>query len=107
MQLKTLCQVVALGVVLVGTPVLSTLSEATPPSLQHHSDLDICGADSLPAARDKARTLVRQIRADLAAVEEEIRNVPFLSAVEAGTAPLEQIAAVAAEEYSIIRRDLQ
>jgi hypothetical protein len=107
MKLKTLCKVVAIGMVLVGTPVLSTLSEATPPSRQHHIDLDICGTDSLPVARVKARALVRQIRADLAAVEEEIRNVPFLSAVEAGTAPLEQIAAVAAEEYSIIRSDLQ
>jgi hypothetical protein len=107
MRLKTLCTVVAVGVVLVGTPVLSTPSEATPPSPQHHIDLDICGADSLPAARVKARALVRQIRSDLAAVEEEIRNTPFLSAVEEGTAPLEQIAAVAAEEYSIIRSDLQ
>jgi hypothetical protein len=107
MQLKTLCQVVALGVVLVGTPVLSPLSEATPPARQHHIDLDICGADSLRAARVKARALVRQIRTDLATVEEEIRTVPFLRAVEAGTAPVEQIAAVAAEEYSIIRSDLQ
>ena len=44
MRLKTLCTVVAVGVVLVGTPVLSTPSEATPPSPQHHIDLDICGA---------------------------------------------------------------
>jgi hypothetical protein len=59
-----------------------------------------------PAARAKARRLVRQIRADLAAVEEQIRQVRFVRAVERGTASVELIAAVAAEEYSIIRSDL-
>jgi hypothetical protein len=48
---------------------------------------------------------VQEIRADLAAVEEQIRQVPFLARVEAKQASLEQIAAVAAEQYSIIRSD--
>ena len=43
---------------------------------------------------------------DLAAVEDQIRNVDFVAEVEAGTASVEQIAAVVAEEYSIIRSDL-
>ena len=107
MHLKTLSTVFAVGVVLVGTPVPSIPSEATPLSPQSPIDLDVCGAPSLPTAHVKARALVTQIRADLAAVEEEIRHVPFLSAVEAGTVPVEQIAAVAAEEYSIIRSDMQ
>lgn len=75
-----------------------------PPPYQ--TDLEVCTPPgSLPAARAKARQLVKQIRKDLAAVEDQIRNVPFLEAVESGTASIEQIAAVAAEEYSIIRSD--
>jgi hypothetical protein len=107
MKLTTLCTVLTVGVVLVGTPMPSLLSEAMPPAPPPPINLDVCGAPSLHAARVKAGTLVSQIRADLAAVEEEIRNVPFLRAVEAGTVPVEQIAAVAAEEYSIIRSDMQ
>ena len=61
---------------------------------------------NLPAARAEARLLVDTIREDLAEVEDEIRNVAFISEVEAGTATVEQIAAVAAEEYSIIRSDM-
>jgi hypothetical protein len=60
----------------------------------------------MTAARRKARRLVADIRADLAGVEDEIRDVQFVKEVEAGTATLEQIAAVVAEEYSIIRSDL-
>lgn len=71
------------------------------------NDLDVCGApQSTAAAQAKARRLVRQIRADLRPVEDQIRHVPFVSKVEAGTASVEQIAAVVAEEYSIIRSDM-
>lgn len=70
-------------------------------------DLEVCGAPrSTAAAQEKARRLVRQIREDLRAVEDQIRQVPFVSQVEAGTATVEQIAAVVAEEYSIIRSDM-
>lgn len=70
-------------------------------------DLDVCGAPrSTAAAQEKARRLVRQIREDLRAVEDQIRQVPFVSQVEAGTATVEQIAAVVAEEHSIIRSDM-
>jgi hypothetical protein len=70
-------------------------------------DLDICGApQSTAAAQAKARRLVQKIREDLRAVENQIRQVPFVSQVEAGTASVEQITAVVAEEYSIIRSDM-
>lgn len=70
-------------------------------------DLDTCGApQSTAAAQAKARRLVRQIREDLRPVENQIRQVPFVSQVEAGTASVEQITAVVAEEYSIIRSDM-
>lgn len=67
---------------------------------------DACGAPSLPAARTKARRLIAQIRADLAAVEDQIRNAPFIAAVESGRASLAQVTAVVAEEYSIVRSDI-
>lgn len=70
-------------------------------------DLDVCGAPpGRSAALAKARRLVKQIREDLTDVENQIRNVPFVSGVEAGTVSIEKIAAVAAEEYSIMHSDL-
>lgn len=60
----------------------------------------------LPAARERARAIVTQIRAELAVVENDIRQAPFIAAVESGSATLEQVAAVAAEEYSIIQSDM-
>lgn len=107
MKLGNLFKVVSMGLALACVTVVP--GEAT--SLKAHSgsgDLDECGAPSSgPASRAKARQLVAQIRADLAAVEDQIRNVPFMSEIEAGTASVEQIAAVVAEEYSIIRSDLR
>lgn len=102
MKLKTLFQAVSMIlIVLASTPgEAAGLASAS-------SDLDVCGAPpGAGAAREKARRLVRQIRADLAEVEDEIRNVDFVTEVEAGTASVELIAAVVAEEYSIIRSDL-
>lgn len=71
------------------------------------NDLDGCGApQSTAAAQAKARRLVRQIREDLRIVENQIRQVPFISQVESGTASVEKVTAVVAEEYSIIRSDM-
>jgi len=97
-------RIAAVGLVLVC--VLSGGSPAATAAGMEDADLAVCAApNSLPAARAKARALVATIRADLAPVEDQIRHVPFLDDVEAGTASLEQIAAVAAEQYSIIRSD--
>ncbi|HBL28466.1 MAG TPA: transcriptional regulator [Acidobacteria bacterium] len=96
MQSKLLLPTVLMGLVLTASGLPAAAGE-----------LDVCGApNSLPAARAKARRLVAQIRVDLAGVENQIRNVPFVAQVEAGTASLDKIAAVAAEEYSIIHSDL-
>jgi hypothetical protein len=104
MKPKTLFQVVSIVLALMALP--NAPGEAA--SLASASnDLDVCGAPpGAGAARAKARRLVAQIRVDIAGVEDEIRNVPFVAQVEAGTASVEQIAAVVAEEYSIIRSDL-
>jgi hypothetical protein len=101
-----LFKAVSMSLVLLGTCLPGAPSEAASLTSQS-SDLDACGApNSLPASRAKARRLVSQIRADLTGVENQIRNVQFVTDVKAGTASVEQIAAVVAEEYSIIRSDL-
>ena len=103
MKLKTLLQALSMVLALMA---LSTPSQAANLA-SATSDLDACGAPAgKGAAREKARRLVSQIREDLAAVEDQIRDVDFVSEVEAGTASVELIAAVVAEEYSIIRSDL-
>lgn len=69
-------------------------------------DLTVCQTPaSLPAARAEARRLVAEIRDELAAVEDEIRNVPFVADLEAGRATLDQVADLLGEQYSIIRSD--
>lgn len=57
------------------------------------------------AARQQARKLVAEIRAELAAVEDEIRAVPFVSGLEAGTLSLDRVRDLLGEQYSIIRSD--
>ncbi len=104
MKPRTFFAIPFFGLILVGTHVPSGPAEATPPF--EDTDYGVCTAPPpLPAARQQAQQLVAQIRADLAGVEDEIRDVPFVTAVEAGTATPEQIVAVIAEEYSIIRSD--
>lgn len=69
-------------------------------------DLTVCTAPgSLEAARSAARRLVTEIRTELAPVEDEIRNVPFVADLEAGRATLDQVADLLGEQYHIIRSD--
>lgn len=92
------------ALILIGTHVPSGPAEATPPPVD--SDYGVCMAPpSLPAARAQAQLIVAQIRSELTVVEDQIRDVPFVAAVEAGTATPELITAVIAEEYSIVRSD--
>jgi len=70
------------------------------------ADLTVCKAPgSLAAARAEARHLVAEIREELAPVEDKIRNVQFVSDLEAGRASLDQVADLLGEQYSIIRSD--
>jgi hypothetical protein len=105
MKFRTLFKVLSACLILVSTQLAIPRSNATSPA-PPDTDLGVCAAPrTQPEARAQARRLVKQIRADLAGVEDQIRNVPFLAEVEAGSASVEQIAAVAAEQYSIIRSD--
>ncbi|MFO7565277.1 MAG: hypothetical protein R6X02_21725 [Enhygromyxa sp.] len=107
MKPKSMLEVLSFGLTLIAVSLASTPSQAAPPpQSQSQVSLDACGAPSLSAARVKAKALIKQIRTDLAVVEDEIRTVPFIAAIEAGEVPIEGIAAVVAEEYSIIRSDL-
>jgi hypothetical protein len=96
--------------ILSGILLVSTLAAAEPAradaNTASNAGVDSCGAPNLPAARAKARRLIRQIRADLAGVEDQIRRAPFIAAVESGRASLALVTAVIAEEYSIVRSDI-
>ncbi|MCA9656697.1 MAG: transcriptional regulator [Myxococcales bacterium] len=109
--MRSASMLLTLGLALVAVHAPSAPTEASPPAAPAPGphppmSLDTCGAPSMPAARIKARALVEQIRDELAAVEDEIRSVPFIPAIEAGTVSIEGIAAVVAEEYGIISSDL-
>ena len=109
--MRSASMLLTLGLALVAVHAPSAPTEAAPPAAPAPGphppmSLDTCGAPSMPAARIKARALVEQIRDELAAVEDEIRSVPFIPAIEAGTVSIEGIAAVVAEEYGIISSDL-
>ncbi|HYQ92650.1 MAG TPA: hypothetical protein VES89_11415, partial [Candidatus Competibacteraceae bacterium] len=94
MKLKATLKAIVIGVFMIGALLASPSGAAAGPVSQGREH-GACSAPigGLPAARTEARQLVAQIRADLAAVENDIRNVPFIGTVVAGTASVEQIAA--------------
>lgn len=55
----------------------------------------------------QARRLVEELRRELAPVEDQIRNHPFLAALESGAAPIETLEGFAVEEFYIIQSDLR
>lgn len=55
----------------------------------------------------KASRLIREIRAELAPVEEQIRNHPFITALESGQVSRDALRAFAGEQYNILRSDLR
>lgn len=103
MKIRTLLKALPIALAALSTHLPAATAEASGPGA---ASLDVCGAPpGKAAARAKARKLVQQIRLDLAVVEDQIRAVPFVSGVEAGTVSLDTIAAVVTEEYSIIASD--
>lgn len=57
--------------------------------------------------KKKARRLVNELRQELASVENQIRNHPYIAAVEAGSVSLANLRAFAGEQYNIINSDLR
>jgi hypothetical protein len=107
MRLNTTIKTIFVGLFMIGAQLASS-SGAAAGQVSQGGEHGACSGPigGLPATRAEARQIVAQIRADLAAVENDIRNTPFIGAVVAGAASVEQIAAIAAEEYSIIRSDM-
>lgn len=68
-------------------------------------DLEKAAAPLSPAAQ--ARRLVAELRAELREVEDEIRNVPYLDALERREVSRANLRAFAGEQYHIIRKDLR
>lgn len=55
----------------------------------------------------KASRLIREIRADLRPIEDQIRNHPYITALENGQVSLDNLRAFAGEQYNILRSDLR
>ncbi|HYO14223.1 MAG TPA: hypothetical protein VE685_13590 [Thermoanaerobaculia bacterium] len=71
----------------------------------------LAGASALPVAaagntRDAER-LLAEMRRDLAPIENQIRNHPYLTALENGQVPILNLRAFAGEQYNIIASDLR
>jgi thiaminase len=58
-------------------------------------------------AKHKAIQLVNEIRSTLQSVDDQIRNHPYLRALENGQVPSANLRAFAAEQYNILRSDLR
>ena len=56
---------------------------------------------------NQAAKLVQDIRQDLAPIETQIRNHPYITALENGQVPLSNLKAFAGEQYHIIKSDLR
>lgn len=59
------------------------------------------------AFAQQARKLVAELRQELAPVEDQIRNHPFLDMLERGEIPIEALVGFAVEEFYIIQSDLR
>jgi hypothetical protein len=84
----------ASGIVFVRT------AEAEAPSAGASTAFE-AGSDS------RARRLIRELRQELAPVEDQIRNHPYLAALENGEVSLDNLRAFAGEQYNIIASDLR
>jgi len=62
---------------------------------------------SKSASEQQARRLVAELRQELAPMEDQIRNHPFLDMLERGEAPIETLKGFAVEEFYIIQSDLR
>jgi hypothetical protein len=55
----------------------------------------------------QARQLVDEMRQELAGVEDQIRKLPYFAMLESGQLPLNKLALLACEQYSVITSDLR
>lgn len=65
------------------------------------------GTAAPASTRAQARKLVAELRVELQDVEDQIRNAPYLTALERGEVSRDNLRAFAGEQYNIIRKDLR
>src|SRR5512136_1120988 len=65
------------------------------------------GAEGEEAAMSDGRQVIEAGRREIAALEQRIRNHPFLAALEAGRIPRQGLALFAAQQRHIIESDLR
>jgi pyrroloquinoline quinone (PQQ) biosynthesis protein C len=88
--------IVAVGTILAGPGLAGAMPSGT-----------ARGSDAGGPALQQARLLVAEIRDELRGVEDEIRNHPYLTALEEGQVSRDNLRAFAGEQYNIIRSDLR
>ena len=81
------------------------------PGLAFFLALVLAAAGAAPAvaagATPKASKLIKEIRADLKPIEDQIRNHPYITALENGQVSLDNLRAFAGEQYNILTSDLR
>jgi pyrroloquinoline quinone (PQQ) biosynthesis protein C len=88
-------------------PALSAAAPAGPGSAALDPLVSQPDDATRPPAAVQARRLLASIRAELAPIEEEIRNAPYLAALERGEVSRDNLRAFAGEQYHIIQSDLR
>ncbi|MDJ0616336.1 MAG: hypothetical protein QNJ63_06205 [Calothrix sp. MO_192.B10] len=66
-----------------------------------------CNTSTNNAIANQARQIVDELRLELAGVEDQIRNHPYLTALESGQVSQENLKAFAGEEYNIVKSDIR
>jgi len=67
----------------------------------------ICNKSTNNVIANQARQIVDELRLELAGVEKQIRNHPYLTALENGQVSQENLKAFAGEEYNIVKSDIR
>ena len=67
----------------------------------------ICNKSTTKVIANQAKQIVDELRLELAGVENQIRNHPYLTALENGQVSLENLKAFAGEEYNIVKSDIK
>src|SRR3954469_19865230 len=66
-----------------------------------------CAGESTSTTTAEARKLIKELRRELADVEEQIRRHPYLTALERKQVSQNNLKAFAGEQYHIIQSDLR
>ncbi|MDJ0676241.1 MAG: hypothetical protein QNJ36_12785 [Calothrix sp. MO_167.B42] len=68
---------------------------------------EACNISTNNAIANQARQIVDELRLELAGVENQIRNHPYLTALENGQVSQDNLKAFTGEEYNIVKSDIR